>query len=455
MAQKQILTLPETQPAVEPAPKHDYLKLDDDILVLELAPRLKEHLAHFHSEWKMYENGVWRTRHAAELRRFVRAALRDYRHSGVQVNQRRITSICAMLEDDLFIADKDVSAMHGERARYINLANGIYNLETFELEPHRRDLFFTTQLDFAYDPDADCPTFRQYLKRSLVFPDGKPDPELVRLVNQALGYSMTARTDMKASFWLVGERDSGKSTFISVIKGIMGDLHTTVDLTQLGVNRFLLAGIVGKRVVTFTEASEGAILDDAKFKTLVGGSDDIFVDVKNKPAISFRPEAKIWWAMNGLPRITDRSGATTRRITIIPFNRSIPQHERIIDLEARLLRERAGIFTAVMFDLARVVRQGHFDLCAQSEEQIQQYIAENDTEATYVEQCAEVHPSYSVRGAELYSSYAQWCQSNGFKPKNLNQVAKDWRRLGFNRRHSDGAVWEGLKIATAKVFSEK
>jgi hypothetical protein len=66
-----------------------------------------------------------------------------------------------------------------------------------------------------------------------------------------------------------------------------------------------------------------------------------------------------------------------------------------------------------------------------------------------------VHPSYSVRGAELYSSYAQWCQSNGFKPKNLNQVAKDWRRLGFNRRHSDGAVWEGLKIATAKVFSEK
>lgn len=448
MAQKQTISFPQPETTPQPAER---FKLDDDLLVLELAPRVKDVLAHFHSDWKMYQGGVWKTRHAAELRRFIRGELRNYRSAGVQVNHRRITSIAQMLEDDLFIADADVSAMHSERARYINLQNGLFNLETFELEPHQRDLFFTTQLDFAYDPDADCPTFREYLKRSLVFPDGGPDPALVQLMRQALGYSMTARTDMKASFWLVGERDSGKSTFISVIKGIMGDLHTTVDLTQLGVNRFLLAGIVGKRVVTFTEASEGSMLDDAKFKTLVGGSDDIFVDVKNKPAISFRPEAKVWWAMNGMPRIQDRSGATTRRITIIPFNRSIPQSERIIDLERRLLSERAGIFTTVMFDLARVVRQGHFDTCEQSEEQIRQYIAENDTEATFVEQSCSLHHSYRVRSSELYQAYSGWCSVNGFKPKNLNQVAKDWRRLGFTRQTSDGAWWCGLEVDGSKV----
>jgi putative DNA primase/helicase len=445
MAQsKKVLPLPDMPAPPKAGAARE--RLDDDIIALELAPRLKKHLAHFHGEWKMYENGVWRLRHPAELRQFVREQLRRYRPAGVQVNQRRITSLCAMLEDDLFISDKDVSAMHSERAKYINLQDCLFNLETFEPEEHRRELFFTTQLDFAYDPDADCPTFRSYLRKSLVYPDGTPDRELFQLMMEALGYSMTARTDMKASFWLVGVPDSGKSTFISVIKSIMGDLHTTIDLTQLATNRFLLAGIIGKRVVTFTEASEGAMLDDARFKTLVGGTDEIFADVKNRPAISFRSECKVWWAMNGMPRNSDRSGATTNRMNIFPFNRSVPANERIPDLERRLVAERAGIFAEAMTYLARVVRQGHFDTCAQSEELIRQYIADNDTEAAFVEECAELGDKCKVRGGELYDSYAQWCQRNGFKAKNSRMVAKDWRRLGFSSNRNDGIWWHGLKL---------
>jgi putative DNA primase/helicase len=423
-------------------------KLDDDILALELAPKVKPYLAHFYSEWRGYENGVWRVRHAAELRRYIRAELRDYRQFGLKVNQRQITSLVSMLEDELFIPDSEINDIRAERAKYINLRNGLYNLETGEMETHRRELYFTSQLNFDFDIHATCPTFHTYLKKSLVFPDGTLDRELLRLVKQALGYSMTARTDLKASFWLVGERDSGKSTFISVIKGIMGDLHTTVDLGQLATNRFLLSGIVGKRVVTFTEATEGSMLDDAKYKTLVGGTDDVHADVKNRDAIVFRPECKVWWAMNGMPRISDRSGATTRRISIIPFNRSIPQGERILNLEALLMAERSGIFIEAMEAYARVRATGVFDSCEQSDEQMRQYIRENDTEATFIEQAADVHGSYRVSGSELYAAYADWCSANGFKPKNSNQVSKDWRRLGFERKTSNGAWWHGLKLRT-------
>jgi putative DNA primase/helicase len=418
--------------ADEPQQQARY-KLDDDILALELAPKVKPYLSHFYSEWRGYENGVWRTRHASELRRYIRAELREYRQFGLKVNQRQITSLVSMLEDELYIPDSEINDVRAERAKYVNLRNGLYNLETGEMEPHRRDLYFTSQLSFDFDIQAACP-------------DGTLDRELLRLVKQALGYSMTARTDLKASFWLVGERDSGKSTFISVIKGIMGDLHTTVDLGQLKDNRFLLAPIVGKRVVTFTEASEGSMLDDAKYKTLTGGTDEISADVKNKDPIVFRPECKVWWAMNGMPRIADRSGATTRRISIIPFNRSIPQSERILDLERRLMAERPGIFNEAMEAYARVRNTGCFDSCEQSNDQMRQYIQENDTEATFIEQAADIHPSYKVSGSELYSAYSDWCSANGFNKKNSNQVSKDWRRLGFERRTSNGAFWHGLKL---------
>jgi hypothetical protein len=71
---------------------------------------------------------------------------------------------------------------------------------------------------------------------------------------------------------------------------------------------------------------------------------------------------------------------------------------------------------------------------------------ENDTEATFLEECAERHESYRTRSSELYSRYANWCISNGFKPKNSNQIAKDWRRLGLQLQHSNGHFWCGVRL---------
>jgi putative DNA primase/helicase len=434
----------------EPAPAPDKHKPDDDELAQWLVPALRGKLAFFHSEWKMYDAGCWRPRNAAEMRRYIRQELRQFRRQGVAVNQGRIKALSSMLEDELFIPDKVISAQSEARKEYINLRNGLFNLSTFRLEEHRPELFFTTQLAFDFDPDASAPTFHRYLNTSLVLSNGKTDHALVWLVKEALAYSMTARTDLKASFWLVGEKDSGKSTFVSVIKGLMGELHATIDLTQLATNRFILASAVGKRVITFTEASESSMLPDAIYKTLTGGSDDIQVDVKNRDPITFRPEAKIWWAMNGMPRMQDRSGATARRITIIPFNRSIPADQRISDLENRLLRERSGIFNELITAMKRMINGGGFDYCEQSDQRLQQYVMENDTEQVFIAECCELHESYRVRSSELYSEYAEWCKAGNFKPKNANQIAKEWRRLGFERRTSDGAWWHGVRISQKK-----
>lgn len=435
-------------PQIEPIP----FKPDDDQIALQLVddPAIKNKLAFFYSSWRFYNGGVWQAQDVYEVRRYIRRQLRRMRHLGVGVNQRRIVNLSSMLQDDLYIPDRKLIDLHEEQRKYINLRNGMFNLETMEFEPgHKPDLLFTTQLDFDYDPDADCPTFRKYLHTSLVHPDSeRQDNSLYMLLLEALGYSMTARTDMKASFWLVGRKDSGKSTFVALLKSLMGSLHATIDLTQLATNRFLLAGIVGKRVVSFTESDSNSVLPDALYKTLVGGSDEIYADVKNRDGISFRPECKVWWAMNDgqQPRVADRSGATMRRIIIIPFNRTIPEGERISNLEQQLMAERSGIFNEMVTYLARLQRAGRFQHCDQSEDRRREYIMENDTEATFIEDRAERHESYKVRGSELYRAYVSWCSENGFKPKNSNQVAKEWRRLGFEAKQSNGIWWHGLRL---------
>lgn len=441
------LTLVQPSDQAEPKQQRSY-KPDDDEIALELADELAGKAAYFHHKWHVYEHGVWTERNEAETRLYIRNNLRNWRGRGIRVTQALVSSVTAMLRDDLFISDREITKQQSEQRRYVNLRNGMLNLDTMDFEErHDANLYFTSQLDFDYDPEAKCPTFQQYLRSSLVHPDStEPDKSLITLALQALAYSMTARTDLKSSFWLVGQKDSGKSTFISLLKDLMGSLHGTIDLTQLGTNRFLLSGIVGKRVVTFTEASGSSVLPDALYKALTGGSDEIYADVKNKDAISFRPEAKIWWAMNEKPRITDRSGATMRRIVIIPFNRTIPESERISDLEWRLHNERSGIFNKMVIYYQRLRASGLFEVCEQSEERRQEYIMENDTEATFIEECAEKHESYKTKGGELHQRYQNWCEINGFHSKNRNQVAGEWRRLGFAYSRSDGSWWHGLRL---------
>lgn len=424
-------------------------KPDDDELAIELAEHWQGKVAYFYGGWHVYESGCWQPRQLQEVRMAVRKFLRPYRYgkgryAPVFLSRTRVAALVDMAQDDCFIPDRQLM---GAGRQYINLKNGLYNLDTGKLEKHRADMYLTHQLDITYDEDADCPNWRRYIRSSLVDDKGETDWKLGLLLQEAVGYSLTADTSLKAAFWLVGKRDSGKSTLIAVLRALAGSLHATIDLNQLGANRFLLSSIVGKRIVTFTESSANSLLPDALFKALVGGSDEIYADVKNKEAITFVPEAKMWWAMNSMPRVSDRSGAVFSRLHIIPFNRTIPPDERIGNLLELLEQERAGIFNWAMVGYNRLRRAGQFEQCEQSVRLREEYELENDTERSYLSQRTQPDPESSILSSELYYDYRTWCQDNGFQPKNINQVARDWERLKLRKvRRNEGVYWFGVRF---------
>lgn len=422
---------------------------DDDQLVAVLTQDWDGKVSYFHGQFHVYEAGCWIPREREEVARYARRFLAKYREQLGKggVSQARVSAVTTMLKDDVFVPDRKITTMQEENAKYINLSNGLFNLETFKLEPHRKDYLDTTQLEFGYDEEADCPTFRRYLRTSLVTADGTPDERMIELVQEALAYSMTARTDLKASFWLVGKPDSGKSTLIGFIRSMMGSLHSTIDLNQLATNRFLLSGIVGKRVVTFTEADSNLFIPDALYKAMVGGQDEIYVDVKNRPGIAFVPTAKFWWAMNSAPRFSDRSGATLNRLHVILFDRSVPQSERINNLNELLKAERAGVFNWLLLGYKRLLRAGKFTNPERSQAWRQAYSEQNDTEQSFIAERMEIGADFRIGGAELYRQYRDYCDDNGFRAKNSNQVSSDWERLGLKRLRSNGRTfWTGIRV---------
>lgn len=416
----------------------------------QLMARWKDDYKYFRDVWHQYCSGYWQVLEFEEIQRAIRDFMIDLRVRGITVGTDKVRSLEKMYRLDSFVRQERIDI----EDKYLNLRNGLLNLDTLELEPHRRDVYFTWQLDFDYNPKAKSPAFWRYLETTFVHPDGTTNGEVIRLVLEALGYSLTADTSLKASFWLNGESNSGKSKLLTLLSNLMGNMHTTIDLNQMGTNKFMLAKLAGKRVVTCAEAAVNLMIPDSIYKILVGGSDQIFADVKNKSALVFVPKTKVWWAMNDMPRTVDRSGAMLNRINIIPFTRAIPIELRDTNLDGKLLAERSGILNLALRGL-KTLRGNNQRFCEPtiSKQLREEYRLMNDTEQNFITEVYHSDPEYMVGAQLLYNEYKLWCHDNGFSPKNIRQVSKEWQRLGLQKvDRNDGHYWKNIRPKTKAIF---
>ncbi len=107
-----------------------------------------------------------------------------------------------------------------------NTLAGTIDLRTGDLYPHDHRDLLTKIAHVDYDKDAKCPMFRAMMKRAL-----GGDVELFRYIQRCVGYTLTAKTTEQVFFFLHGPTGSSKSTFVNVIRDLMGDygMHTPVE----------------------------------------------------------------------------------------------------------------------------------------------------------------------------------------------------------------------------------
>lgn len=422
-------------------------KHTDDILGNQFIRNHKEAYVWMYEAWYEYLGGVWKADDVNCLIDMWRLLIKNKIY-GINPTDKKAKAILSYVKLFLRPGEEEVDS-----SRYINLKNGVYNLETQQLEPHQRELYMTSQLDLEYDPKATCPTWEAFLDQVLVDPrrDNDPDFALQSVVQQAFGYSLTANTDHRVSFWLVGASGTGKSTLLNVLIELAGDSHASIDLEFLTKNEYQFAHLPGKRLVTFTEPSSGTKLEDGAYKRLV--SQDMLTGrhPHGRP-FEFVGEFKVWGAMNELPRVTDRSDAVYNRVIIIPMNRVVPAEEKDTRLIDKLRAEKAGIFNWALEGLRNLTQSGAFDKSNAVDRARDEWRIENDTEAAFVEDMCDIGGDYETAARSLYDSYKDWCRQNGYYTKSERSVARDWLRLGATkRRTSKGVVYSGIQIKQINV----
>ncbi len=216
----------------------------------------------------------------------------------------------------------------------LNLANGMLNLLTGELQPHDPSHLSAIQLPVAWDPDAPCSTYEWWLRT--VIPDQADDLE--ETVSAMLDPS---RTPTRALF-AYGPPRSGKSTFLRLAAALAGAANTSaVTLHHLVDDRFAAANLYGKILNNGSDLSSAHLEDISIFKMMTG-EDLIHADRKYGRQFTFTNRALFAFSANTVPTVGDSSNAYIERIKPFAFRNTFVGHEDPT-IEAKMVQELPGI----------------------------------------------------------------------------------------------------------------
>ena len=302
---------------------------------------------------------------------------------------------------------------------YLNLQNGVLNMETKELLEHSTDYRLHKIMDCEYDPKATCPTFDKVLENCL------PDAGIRKEILKALGMTLAKKQlpAKKALMIMQGPKDTGKTTLVNTIGGVLGDYGTSID------NGILMRSYVSKNnvgpemlalrdtlFISTSEVSEDARLDAAKVKGLTGSTEISTRNLYDRSMILFKMIGIIFIDTNFKAGIPSNDSALWGRLRLFPFNSVITKKDD--SLGEKLEAEKAGIFNRLLEGLAMVLEEGEIFEIGEMVEAKERYKEEMSVMEQFLSDCVVKHPEgetkSKIRTALLYTTYQNWCKDNNF-----------------------------------------
>ncbi len=207
----------------------------------------------------------------------------------------------------------------------LSVANGVLDLRTGQLRLAKPEDLITKQSPVQFDPNAQCPRFESFVRDAM-----NGNEELIAYLQRVMGYCLTGLTDEQCLFFFYGGGANGKSTFLNVLKDVLGDDYCkqtpsdTLMVKKNGRNSTNdIARLVGVRSVLSNEVEEGSRLSESFIKEMTGG-DAISARFLYAEYFEFTPEFKIIIAGNHQPVIRGDDTGIWRRLHLVPFTVTIP-----------------------------------------------------------------------------------------------------------------------------------
>lgn len=301
-------------------------------------------------------------------------------------------------------------------ANLIAFRNGLYDVINDEFIGFTPEHIITNRIDWDYNPAAYHELTDVTLQKMAC-----NDKKIRNLMEEMVGYCFYRRSEIGKFFILTGEKSNGKSTFLDMIKTMLGDENTAaLDLKELN-ERFKTAELFGKLANIGDDIGDEFVTNTGVLKKLVTG-DRLNVERKGKNPFDFNNYSKLLFSANSIPRMGKGkdSAAILRRMIIIPFDAKFskdnPDYEPLIKYKLREQNSMEYLIQLGLKGLRRVLINQGFTESEKVQEQLDEYEEMNNPIIGFFKQLDYETEVLHQPTSEVYTKYKEYCIINSIQP---------------------------------------
>lgn len=291
----------------------------------------------------------------------------------------------------------------------LNTPGGLVDLRTGNMAQHQSSMLCTKQTAATPNTAAGCPEWIRFLGEAT-----GGDASLVDYLQRVFGYALTGSADEQCLFFIWGPGENGKSVFLNVLQGVLGDYARTAPMetftaTSGDKHPTELAMLMGARMVAANETQAGKRWDEAKLKSLTGG-DRISARFMHRDFFTYKPQFKLVFVGNHKPEIRDLDKAMRRRVQMIPF--TVSPKVKDVKLPEKLEAEWPAIL-AWAIDGCRLWQATGLAVPKVVSEATEEYFGEQDSIQRFLDEKVVIEEGAKASTQALYDSWREWATSAG------------------------------------------
>lgn len=313
-------------------------------------------------------------------------------------------------------------------AKLIAFNNGVLNIIDGSFSDFSPEYIITNKIPHNYNPEAKSELLDGVMNKLAC-----GDETVYKLLYQSIGYCFYRRNELRKSFFLLGEKRNGKSTFLDMVSTLLGEDNTAnLDLCEIG-DRFRTAELTGKLANIGDDINDEWVSNTAIFKKVVSG-DTVTVERKGKDPYKLRSFAKFFFSANSLPRLGrgKDSRAVLDRLVIIPFDAKFskddPDYDPFIKYKLRDEAVMEALIANAVPALKDVLAEQEFEHCEKVDKSMEDFERSNNP---ILEFFADLEDDYSFENEPVkvvYQKYNTFCLSNNLQAMSALEFQKQVKK---------------------------
>lgn len=373
------------------------------------------HIIRINNQLHLYKDGIYVAGQAE-----IEAAM--IKHIP-QLNKAKRSEVMAYL--DILIRENTPAAP----AHLIAFRNGLFNIHDDSFVPFTHEQVITNKIDWDYNPKAYLEDTDQVLNNIAC-----NEPEIRMLLEEMIGYCLYRRNELGKAFILTGGGSNGKSTFLNMLKTMLGKRNVSVlDLKKLA-DRFSTVMMFGKMANIGDDISDEFVTDAAEFKKIVTG-ETIDAEQKGQPKFDFEPYVKLIFSANNIPRIGKGRDSTAilRRLVIVPFNAQFTKESMGDDFKPYIgdeLKSQESMEYMIQLGiqgLKRVLENRKFTTSAKVQSELDEYEETNNPVLGFFKETEKTDIENEPTN-DIYRMYTTYCSENSIQPLSSGEFSKQVKK---------------------------